>query len=462
MEKNKMLELTEGNVNRGLINLVVPMILGNLLNIAYNIVDTIWIGQMIGPKGLGAIAVSFPIILILQAIASGVTVAANVLIGQYFGANDKDSVLYISRVSATMSVILSLVLAILGYIFAPMLMRFLNAADSIMEYSVSYFRISMIGFPFLFYYFLISALLRGVGDTVRPLIFLAIASIVNVILDPIMIKGLFGFPAMGLDGAAYATVFSQILSVIVSIIYLKVKDSIVRANPLRIVFDANITKLMFKIGLPFAAMQLIISISWLFLNRIINTYGEEASASVAVSMRVDSLSFLPLLALSAGIATMVAQNIGANRMDRVKEIYKAGLKIGIGLSSFMALFSVLFPELIVRLFTSDMSVLKYTKSYIYVVMPSIIMLSVMFATNGVINGAGKTFILMIFAFVAHILIRVPLAHLLSTKMGLWGVWTTMAIVNFISMSLILIYYFTGHWKKGANIASHSAAKENEA
>ena len=440
MEKNKMLELTEGNVNRGLINLVVPMILGNLLNIAYNIVDTIWIGQMIGPKGLGAIAVSFPIILILQAIASGVTVAANVLIGQYFGANDKDSVLYISRVSTTMSVILSLVLAILGYIFAPMLMRFLNAADSIMEYSVSYFRISMIGFPFLFYYFLISALLRGVGDTVRPLIFLAIASIVNVILDPIMIKGLFGFPAMGLDGAAYATVFSQILSVIVSIIYLKVKDSIV----------------------PFAAMQLIISISWLFLNRIINTYGEEASASVAVSMRVDSLSFLPLLALSAGIATMVAQNIGANRMDRVKEIYKAGLKIGIGLSSFMALFSVLFPELIVRLFTSDMSVLKYTKSYIYVVMPSIIMLSVMFATNGVINGAGKTFILMIFAFVAHILIRVPLAHFLSTKMGLWGVWTTMAIVNFISMSLILIYYFTGHWKKGANIASHSAAKENEA
>ena len=390
MEKNKMLELTEGNVNRGLINLVVPMILGNLLNIAYNIVDTIWIGQMIGPKGLGAIAVSFPIILILQAIASGVTVASNVLIGQYFGANDKDSVLYISRVSTTMSVILALALSVLGYIFAPMLMRFLNAADSIMEYSVSYFRISMIGFPFLFYYFLVSALLRGIGDTVRPLIFLAIASIVNVILDPIMIKGLFGFPAMGLDGAAYATVFSQILSVLVSIIYLKLKDSIVRANPFRIVFDAHITKLMFKIGLPFAAMQLIISISWLFLNRIINTYGEEASASVAVSMRVDSLSFLPLLALSAGIATMVAQNIGANRMDRVKEIYKAGLKIGIGLSTFMAVFSVLFPELIVRLFTSDMSVLKYTKSYIYVVMPSIIMLSVMFATNGVINYTYKS------------------------------------------------------------------------
>ncbi|MEI0579891.1 MATE family efflux transporter [Brachyspira pilosicoli] len=461
METNKMIELTEGNVVKGLINLVVPMILGNLLNIAYNIVDTIWIGQMIGPKGLGAIAVSFPIILVLQSIASGVTVASNVLIGQYFGANDKNSVLYVSRVSTTISVILALILSILGYIFAPMLMRFLNAADSIMEYSVSYFRISMIGFPFLFYYFLVSALLRGIGDTVRPLIFLAIASVINVILDPIMIKGLFGFPAMGLDGAAYATVFSQFISVAVSIIYLKMKDSIVRANPLRFVFDINITKLMFKIGLPFAAMQLIVSISWLFLNRIINTYGEEASASVAVSMRVDSLSFLPLLALSAGIATMVAQNIGANKMDRVKEIYKAGLKMAIALSTFMAIFSVLFPELIVKMFTKDMSVLKYTKSYIYIVMPSIIMLSVMFATNGVINGAGKTFMLMVFAFIAHIMIRVPLAHILSNKMDLWGIWTAMAISNFFSMSFILIYYFTGNWKKNANITTNSIAENQD-
>ena len=438
MKENKMLELTEGNVVKGLISLVVPMIVGNLLNIAYNIVDTIWIGQMIGPKGLGAIAVSFPIILVLQSIASGVTVASNVLIGQYFGANDKNSVLYVSRVSTTISVILALILSIFGYIFAPMLMRFLNAADSIMEYSVSYFRISMIGFPFLFYYFLVSALLRGIGDTVRPLIFLAIASIINVILDPIMIKGLFGFPAMGLDGAAYATVFSQFISVAVSIIYLKIKDSIVRANPLRFVFDINIIKLMFKIGLPFAAMQLIVSISWLFLNRIINTYGEEASASVAVSMRVDSLSFLPLLALSAGIATMVAQNIGANKMDRVREIYKAGLKMAIALSTFMAIFSVLFPELIVKMFTKDMSVLKYTKSYIYIVMPSIIMLSVMFATNGVINGAGKTFMLMVFAFIAHIMIRVPLAHILSNKMDLWGIWTAMAFYC-RKLRLIILY-----------------------
>ena len=457
MDNNsKMLELTNGNVNKGLIKLVVPMILANLLNIAYNIVDTIWIGQMVGSSGLGAIAVSFPIILILMAIASGITVAGNILVGQYFGANDNKSVLYISRVTTTISVITSIALALIGYIFAPPLMGFLKASESIMEYSVSYFRISMIGFPFMFYYFLIAALLRGIGDTVRPLIFLAIASVLNIILDPLMIAGIGPFPKMGLDGAAYATAFSQFISVVVSMIYLKTKDSIVRANPLRIVFDLKITKLMLKIGMPFATMQLIVSISWLFLNRLINGYGESASASVAINMRIDSLSFLPLIALSAAIATMVAQNIGANRMDRIKAIYKSGCIMGIGISSFMALFSVLFPRLIFRMFTSDDSIFEYTRSYMYIVMPSIIFLSVMFATNGVINGAGKTFTLMLFSFVALILVRVPLAYFLSPKIGVVGIWTSMAIVNFINMSLSLIYYFSDRWKKNANMTTQSA------
>ncbi len=238
-------------------------------------------------------------------------------------------------------------------------------------------------------------------------------------------------------------------------IYLKMKDSIVRANPFNLTFDFRITKLMFRIGIPFAAMQLIVSVSWLFLNRLINTYGESASASVAVSMRVDSLSFLPLMALSAGIATMAAQNIGAGKIERVKEIYKAGMKLSVCISAFMAVFSMMFPEIIVRMFTDDMSVLKYTKSYIYVVMPSIIMLAVMFSANGVINGAGKTFILMLFAFCAHIIIRVPLAYIISPKMELWGIWTAMAISNFFSMTFSLIYYYSNKWKKGSNIAAYN-------
>ena len=130
--------------------------------------------------------------------------------------------------------------------------------------------------------------------------------------------------------------------------------------------------------------------------------------------------------------------------------------MGIGISSFMALFSVLFPRLIFRMFTSDDSIFEYTRSYMYIVMPSIIFLSVMFATNGVINGAGKTFTLMLFSFVALILVRVPLAYFLSPKIGVVGIWTSMAIVNFINMSLSLAYYFSDRWKKNANMTTQSA------
>ena len=253
-KEEKLLDLTECNVAKGLLILVIPMVLGNLLNAAYSTVDAIWIGQIVGSKGLAAVAVSFPLTMVVTAIASGIATAVNVLIGQYFGANDKEYVTYISKVSTTVSLITALILSVLGYVFAPELMIFLNTSETIMEDAVNYFRISMIGFPFVFYYTFVSALLRGIGDTVRPLIFLIISSVINIVLDPILIKGIGPIPAMCVEGAAYATVFAQAISVIVSMIYLKAKNSIVRANPLNFTFDLNITKLIIKIGLPFTLM----------------------------------------------------------------------------------------------------------------------------------------------------------------------------------------------------------------
>ena len=170
-----------------------------------------------------------------------------------------------------------------------------------------------------------------------------------------MIKGVGPFPAMGLNGAAYATAFSQFVSVAVSMVYLKMKTHIVKANPFDFAFDFNITKLMLQSRASFAAMQLIVSVSWLLLNRIINTYGESASAAVAVSMRVDFF----IISSAFGIISRYrhydsAEYIGAGKMERVNEIFKSGVKLSVGISTFMAIFSILFPEIIVRMFTKDM------------------------------------------------------------------------------------------------------------
>lgn len=449
--KKEGFDTTEGHVAEKLIMLVLPMLFANLLNVLYNIVDSIWIGQILGAPGLAAIAVSFPVIMVIISFAIGVTVACNILIGQMFGAKEYDKLMYASRAMSTISLIIAISLSIIGYIISAPLLKLLNAPQSVYEMALSYYRISMIGFPFIFYYFLTASLLRGIGDTIRPLIFLGIASVINMALDPLMIKGFWIVPAMGLDGAAYATVFSQFVSVVISVSYLKVKDSVVRVNPFRFVFDWNIIKSIFKIGIPFTSGQLVVSFAWMFVTGLINSFGEVAAASLAIVNRIDSVLILPLIALSSGIATMSAQNIGAGKMERIKEIHKVGVIFGLVVSVVISVVFIIFPEILSRMFTKDANVIEYTKSYIYVAMPAIIFLSVMFATNGIINGSGKTFVLMIFSFVSLVVIRTPLAYFLSGYFNIWGVWIASVISCFISMILSLSYYGSGKWKKNSRI-----------
>lgn len=452
MNNKQGFDTTEGNVFQKMMVIVIPMLLGNFLNVFYNIVDSIWIGQIVGDLGLAAIAVSFPILMVLMSIAMGITVASNVIVGQFFGAKNYGALMHISRVASTISLFMALALSTLGYIFAPTFMRMLNAPQSVLDLSISYFRISMIGFPFVFYYFLTSALLRGIGDSVRPLVFLFIASAINIILDPIMIKGMFFFPKMGLDGAAYATVISQVISVIISVSYLKIKNSVVRVNPFRFSFDIEILKNILKIGIPFASMQLIVSFAWMFVTGIINSFGEIAGASLAVVNRIDSILIMPAVAISGGVATMTAQNIGAGKFDRIKEISKIGVIMSIIVCAVIVGLVFIFPDKLVGLFTPSTDILKYTMGYIYISMPSLIFLSVMFALNGVINGAGKTFILMVFSFINLIAIRSPLAYFLSKQMGINGVWTAAAITCLFSMIFSISYYKFGNWRTGSDMA----------
>ncbi len=453
MQKNTGVNLSVGSVSKNLIFLIIPMVIGNFLNIAYSMVDSMWIGQIVGSQGLAAVAVSFPILLILISIAMGITIASNILVGQFFGAKDDNALMHVSRVSSTISLITSVVLMSLAYIFSDRILIMLNAPEDVFNDASSYLKISLLGFPFLFYYLLASSLLRGIGDTVRPLIFLAITSVINVILDPILIKGMFGIPKMGLNGAAIATVFSQFVAVVISVLYLKLKDSIIRVNPFRFTIDFEIIRSIFRIGLPFATMQLIVSVGWIVLTALINTYGSEAAAAVGIASKIESISLFALMALSNGIATMSAQNIGANKMHRVFLVYRVGLKLCVGLSGVVAILTLLFADNIISMFSNDPLVIKYTKEYVYIVMPGLILLSVMFATNGVISGAGKTFVLMVFAFISLIVVRVPLSYMFSDYFGLRGVWMSLFVSFVVSSFLSVGYYLSKKWQKNSNIAS---------
>lgn len=446
-------DLTESKVSSTLITLLVPILLSNTLNVVYNIVDSIWIGNIIGPLGLSAVAVSFPIMLIMGSFAFGVNMANGVIVSQYYGAKDYDSVSYVIKVSTTLGVIILFTVGSLMFIFAKKILIIMNTPKDAIDMALIYLRISIIGLPFAYSYFFISSILRAVGDSVRPLIFLIISSIINIILDPILIKGFFIIPAMGLKGAAIATVISQCISVLISTSYLRIKNSFIKINPFIFTFDINITKKIMKLAIPISSNQFIVAFGWLIITRLISSFGDAASATVAIVNRVESLFIMPIGALGNAVMTMSAQNIGANKFNRVKEIFKNGIIIGIIISSVMSIFSILNPHLLINMFTKDIEVFEYSKSYIYTIMPIFIFYSIMFVCNGIINGAGKTIVIMVFSTSTTLILRTILAYALSGKFSLIGIWASMGICYIINTLFSLYYYKSNKWQKNSNITT---------
>lgn len=444
-------DLTESKVSSTLITLLVPILLSNTLNVVYNIVDSIWIGNIIGPLGLSAVAVSFPITLMMGSFAFGVNMANGVIVSQYYGAKDYNTVSHVIKVSTTLGVIILFTVGSLMFIFAKKILIIMNTPKDALDMAVIYLRITIIGLPFAYSYFFISSILRAVGDSVRPLIFLIVSSIVNIILDPILIKGFFIIPAMGLKGAAIATVISQCISVLISMLYLKIKNSFIKINPFIFTFDINITKKIMKLAIPISSNQFIVAFGWLIITRLISSFGDAASATVAIVNRVESLFIMPIGALGNAVMTMSAQNIGANKFDRVKEIFKNGIVIGIIISSVMSIFSIVNPHLLINMFTKDLEVFEYSKSYIYTIMPIFIFYSIMFVCNGVINGAGKTIVIMIFSTSTTLILRTILAYALSEKFALVGIWASMGICYIINTLFSLYYYKSNKWQKNSNI-----------
>lgn len=444
-------DLTESKVSSTLITLLVPILLSNTLNVVYNIVDSIWIGNIIGPLGLSAVAVSFPITLMMGSFAFGVNMANGVIVSQYYGAKDYNTVSHVIKVSTTLGVIILFTVGSLMFIFAKKILIIMNTPKDALDMAVIYLRITIIGLPFAYSYFFISSILRAVGDSVRPLIFLIVSSIVNIILDPILIKGFFIIPAMGLKGAAIATVISQCISVLISTSYLKIKNSFIKINPFIFTFDINITKKIMKLAIPISSNQFIVAFGWLIITRLISSFGDAASATVAIVNRVESLFIMPIGALGNAVMTMSAQNIGANKFDRIKEIFKNGIVIGIIISSVMSIFSIVNPRLLINMFTKDLEVFEYSKSYIYTIMPIFIFYSIMFVCNGVINGAGKTIVIMIFSTSTTLILRTILAYALSEKFALVGIWASMGICYIINTLFSLYYYKSNKWQKNSNI-----------
>lgn len=438
-----MRDLTAGKESKLIIQFAIPMLLGNVFQQLYNVVDSIVVGQFLGKAALAAVGITMPVIFTLISLIVGMSIGFNVIIAQYFGAKDYKNV---QRSVDTMNIILlvsSVLFTILGLLTMDSILTLIKTPIEIHAQAIKYLRIYLLGLVFFFGYNGNAAIYRGMGDSKTPLYFIVFSTILNIGLDLLFVV-VFHW---GIEGAAWATIVAQALAYIASIIYINKFHSFLKYKIWNLSFDRYIFKKSLQIGLPTALQQSFVALGMVALLSVVNLFGTDVVAAYSIATRIESFVSLPAMNFAAALSTFVGQNIGAQKIDRVRNGYLSTLKVTLLITISMTLLILIFSYPLVRIFTNDLAVINICQEYLNVVSFFFIFFTIMFVNNGVMRGSGDTLIPMLFTLFSLWIIRIPLAFLLSKSMGYMGIWWAIPIAWFFGMTLSYLYYRTGRWKR---------------
>ena len=438
-----MKDMTTGKEGKLILQFALPMLAGSLFQQFYNVVDSIIVGNFIGKEALAAVGASFPVIFVLISMVIGLASGITIVISQYFGAKDYNNV---SRAIDTMYIgmfFASIVTSVLGIIFSKEIFILLNLPEEVMPMALEYLNIFLLGMVVFFGFNGTSAILRGMGDSKTPLYFLIISTLTNVLLDLLFVI-VFN---MGVKGVALATVISQTGALVTAILYLNRYHKIINIRLKGLVFDRQIFKHSIRIGLPTGFQHSFVALGNMAIMGVVNTFGTNVIAAYSVASRLDAIALIPAMIMAQALATFVGQNLGANKSDRVK----TGLLSTILLTSIVTIATttiiVSFGDIFMDAFTNDTKVIDIGSEYLTIVSLFYLVFAFMFTFNGVMRGAGDTFIPMIFTLVSLWLIRIPFAIFLSNRFGEAGIWWSFPMSWATGLIMSWIYYLTGRWKK---------------
>ena len=444
-----MKDLSYGNEGKLILKFAIPMLLGNIFQQMYNVVDSVIVGKFIGKSALAAVGTSFPIIFMLISFVIGITMGFTVVVSQNFGAKDMGNV---KKTINTLYIFLffaSLVISLLGITFSKMIFRMIDLPEEVIPQAAIFLNIYFAGLIFLFGFNGVSAILRGLGDSKTPLYFLIISVVVNIILDIIFIV-VFHW---GVAAVAVATVISEAGAFLTLILYLNRTHKVVKLSFHDFSFSKRIFSQCMKIGLPTGFQQTFVAMSMLALYGIVNKFGIDTNAAYSVASRIDSFAGMPAMSFAVALSTFVGQNLGTNKPERVKAGFRATLLMTSVISVAVSIVAVLFGKYLMLMFTNDMNVVEIGQNYFIIVGAFYILFSTMFIIGSVMRGAGDTLIPMFITLFTLWLIRIPLAYLLSQPhwMGVSGIWWSIPIGWMIGMCLSYLYYLSGRWKLNAVI-----------
>jgi putative MATE family efflux protein len=369
----------------------------------------------------------------------------SVVIAQYFGAKDYAKVKAAVGTAYVFVVFASLAFTIIGILIVRPVLGLMNTPADIFSLAENYLRIIFLGISATFGYNMTGALLRGLGDSKTPLYALILATVLNIFLDLLFVLAF----DWGVAGVAWATILSQLVSFVIVFVYLQKKHEMLKFDLRAPGFDIVIFRQSIRIGLPNGIQQMFVAMSGMALNRIVNGFGTNAVAGFSAAMRIDSFAMMPAMNIGMALNSFTGQNIGASKPERVKRGYLAGMLIAGAISLTMSLCVVFLGRPLMGIFTKDSEVIAIGSRYLLIVGSFYLVFGTMFVTNGVVRGAGAAFFPTFSTLTALWAVRIPLAFLFSSRIGLDGIWWSIPCGWLVGMSLALGYYFSGRWKRRA-------------
>jgi len=437
-----MKDLTKGKEGKLIFYFALPMLFGNLFQQLYNVVDSAIVGKYLGDSALAAVGASFPIIFLLISLIIGVTIGGTITISHFFGAKEFDKV---RTTVDTMNVIIfgaSILIGIFGIMFSDQVFRLIELPEEVIPQASEYLRVYLLGLPFFFGFWNISAILRGVGDSKTPLYFLILSTLINIGLDFLFIAG-FGW---GISAVAYATIIAQGIGLLAAIIWIR-KNELLRFRIKGIRFDRAIVKKSMRIGLPSGIQHVLFSLGMLAIFSIVNRFGVQVIAAYSGAMRLDSLAIMPAINLSSALSTFVGQNLGAGKFERVNRGLYSTLAMSVFISFMISALMYFFGENLMSLFTSDPVVIRHGVDYLVISSSFYFVFSGLFSYNAVMRGAGDMIIPMLITLVSLWLVRIPFAWYFSDAMAEKAVWWSAPVGWITGVILSASYFYYGRWKK---------------
>jgi len=437
-----MQDFTQGKVIKQIFLFALPMLVGNVFQQLYNIIDSIIVGRVLGKEALAAVGASFPVIYTLVAFIIGIGGGFTIVIAQYFGAKNTKNITKSIDTMVIALFIASILITFLGIFFSRDIFMLLQLPAELIPQATLYLNTYLAGTIMFCGFNSVSSTLRGLGDSKTPLVFLIISTVSNIVLDILFIMVF----KWGVFGAAFATIISQGISFISAVIYLNKTHKVIKFKIVNLCYSNKILKHAFKIGLPTGFQQTFVAMGMMAIMSIVNGFGTNVIAAYSVATRIDGIAILPAMNFSQALASFVGQNLGANKINRIKLGYKNTIFMSSTLCIAITLVIIVFGKHLMMMFTTDPEVIRIGKEYLVIVSSFYLIFSMMFTTHGLLRGAGDTLIPMFITLISLWIVRVPIAYILSSFMGETGIWWSVPAGWSIGLIASWAYYKMGKWK----------------